>query len=214
MSGRSARGRPFRTLRQWRKRWLPEVLYTYSFPTAGVEPPSGGSILLQPATSQSLEEFRRRYPRQLSKQKLQLMQSRLSDQLLCWLMVTTEGTPVGYCHASLSDTLNERINHRVKVPRGSAYLFDDFVVPQYRGRGAHTQSIAWRLGLLRSRGVTSALTTITAGNVPSVLAYTKFGARRRSILFALRSRSATIEVPLAWTRGVRRARSGHSAASP
>lgn len=186
--------------RRWsrfRKRNRPEVLYTFSFPTQAEHPrASGDGYRLVEADEEMLGQLRARYPRQLSDHKHRLLVDRLSSpNERCWVIVDDAGELCGYCHVALSDTVNTRINHPVKVGPRQAYFFDDYVFTQHRGRGLHAFSIARRLEIAAGMGITEGLTTITKTNTGSLVSYGKFDLRPGATLVYLPPLRRTLTLP-------------------
>lgn len=166
--------------RLW-KRQGPEFLTLYSFrsPTDGsTEPddlPETNRARLEPATTELLDSFRSTYPRQMSERKYAILADRINSSTeQCWFIVTPSGVLSGYCHATRSDNLNARINHRVRVAGHQAYFFDDYVCRQHRRQGYHRFAITERLRLLAAEGVQEGLTTISNGNTASLASYRDF----------------------------------------
>lgn len=185
-----------RQVTQLKKRLRPEVLYSFRFPLQVEWRYDVPGYRLVDAEAEHIKVLRSTYPRELGKQKAQLLRRRLtSESESCWVILDDEGRPCGYCHVALADTVNARINHRVRVGNAEAYFFDDYVVKKHRGKGLHTFSIAARGALLQSKGIRHGLTTISRKNTPSIASYRKFGTRRTETLVHLPALRRTLRIP-------------------
>ncbi len=130
---------------------------------------------LTEATPELLDTFRSTYPRQLSDRKYGILANRIGSATeTCWFIVSPSGRLCGYCHVSAGDTVNTRINHRVRIAKHQAYFFDEYVCRQHRRNGYHRFSIGERLRLLRPSGVLEGVTTISNRNTASLGSYRGF----------------------------------------
>ena len=179
-----------------RKRLRPEVLYSFSFPTAGQARAAGAPGNLVPADKPGLRDLRKRYPGELRAAKFKILRARLSSPTEdCWVIVDGEGAPAGYCHLAYASTVNERINHSVVVEKGrEAYFFDDYVFKAHRGKGLHALSLARRCEIASERGIGIGLTTITRKNTASLRSYGKLGLRRTAVLLHLPAVKRTVRL--------------------
>jgi GNAT superfamily N-acetyltransferase len=185
-----------RARRSW-KRHGPELLYTYTFRAPEQDEPEWSAYHLEAATQDLLDRFRASYPKDLNRRKYGILQSRIDSPTdPCWFIVGDDGELCGYCHLSWSDTVNERIHHRVAVAPHQAYFFDSYVVKKHRGKRIHAASIAHRLHLAREHGVTEGLTTISRGNGRSVASFRWFGLTRVERLVYLPDLKRTVSLPL------------------
>jgi GNAT superfamily N-acetyltransferase len=166
-----------------RKKWRPEVLYSYSFPVASAASAVRRGPSLVEANESNLAELKATYPNEFTQRKYDILSARLqSPHEVCWLIKTAKGRWAGYCHAAFDDTINARINHLVRVGPEQVYFFDDYVFKRRRGRGLHAFSIGARINLLREQGITEVLITISKNNHPSIASFRKFGLRREARL--------------------------------
>lgn len=148
-------------------------MYAFRLP-GGQEKTRHGAVLLE-GTQELLDSFRSTHPRQLTDRKYAILAARIdSEQDSCWFISAANGKLVGYCHVSWSDTVNGRINHKVKVEPNQAYFFDSYVVRQDRHKGFHTFAIRERLRLMAERGVEEGITTISDKNAASLRSYRRF----------------------------------------
>jgi len=186
-----------RRLDRFIKKNRPEILYTYSFSTHAGHPAADTSgYALVDASEELLTRLRKTYPRQLSEHKHHLLVERLKSRSeRCWVIADAQGDLCGYCHVALEDTLNARINHKVEVGPSQAYFFDDSVFHQHSGKGLHAFSIARRLEIVASMGVTEGLTTIAKKNAPSIASYGKFDLRPEKTLVHLPLLGRTLSLP-------------------
>lgn len=181
--------------RSW-KRHRPEVLYSYTLRAAEEDLPEWSAYHLEGATQELLDRFRKQYPKELNPRKYAILQGRIGSSTdPCWFIVDDSGEPCGYCHLSWSDTVNERIHHKVSVAAHQAYFFDDYVCKKHRGKRIHAASVAHRLRLARERGVTEGLTTISRTNVRSVSSFRWFGLTRTRRLVYVPDLKRTISLP-------------------
>ena len=187
--------------RRWtrlRKRFGPEVLYTYSFGQSATVDPRDDWVgySLVPVSAENLAEFRSSYPDQQNDRKHGIMTARINHPVeSSWLIRGPGGTWCGYCHIAWQDVDNARIGHRVKVTPSQAYFFDDYVVGVHRGKRLQAFSIAARLELAARRGAVEGLTTISKGNAPSLVSYAKFGLVRTGTLLAFPRWKRTVAIP-------------------
>ena len=179
-----------------RKRLRPEILYSFTFPTAGQSHVAGSSGSLVPADRPGLRDLRTRYPGELKAAKFKILRARLgSPDEACWIILDGAGTPAGYCHLAYASTVNERINHPVVVEAGSeAYFFDDYVFKAHRGKGLHTLSLARRCEIASERGIDTGLTTITRKNTASLRSYGKLGLHRAAVLLHVPALKQTVRL--------------------
>lgn len=175
---------------------------TYRMPAAvGAPAAARDDVALVEADTDLLAALRERFPREVDERKHGILVDRLvSPAERSWVIVD-DGVPCGHCHAALDSVLNARINAMVRLEPGQAYLFDDFVVRERRGRGLHGFSIARRMELLAAEGVDEFVTIISRGNAPSRASYRRYGPRVVAWLLYLPPLNTTLRLPV---RGGRR----------
>lgn len=197
--GPSMREQFRRRWRRWRKKYGPEVLYTYSLPgpSTGAPETSTRPVLVE-IDQELLDDLQRRYPKEVPDRRYRLLHARIgaSDQT-CWILLDEEGVPAGWCHSVWQDTVNERINHRVRVAPHQVYLYDAYVVRARRRRGLHLASVRARMHLAAARGRHEGLTTITSTNKASHASYSRMGAVVTSRLVYLPPLRRTLVLPVA-----------------
>lgn len=177
----------------WRRR---EVLDTFVFPVRGPGPSPDPARRLEDATERVLTQMRRDYPQDLTERKHGLLVARLANPADHTLIIRDEeGEACGYCHLTYGDTVNERINLRLRVRPHQAYFWDDHLFMVHRRRGLHAYSIARRLELIAKDDRTQGLTMISRGNVASRASYAAFGARRTRQHVYLKKLRRTVTLP-------------------
>lgn len=177
------------------KRLRPELLYSFTFPTAGQSHVAGSPGSLVPADRPGLRDLRKRYPGELKAAKFKILRARLgSPTEQCWIILDGAGTPAGYCHLAYASTVNERINHPVVVGGSQAYFFDDYVFKDHRGKGLHALSLARRCEIAAERGIDTGLTTITRKNTASLRSYGKLGLNRAAVLLHVPALNRTVRL--------------------
>ncbi|MBA2697077.1 MAG: GNAT family N-acetyltransferase [Actinobacteria bacterium] len=181
-----------------RRKPATEKLYNYRIDArraAERAPATGGSI--HPLDTELIEELRAQSPKDLPDRKRGLLLERLEDpDTRGWLIRSAEGIPAGYAQVTLADTVNARINHKVRVRPHQAYLFDDYVAGRFRRQGLHRMSIAERARVLAEEGRTELLVTISAHNVKSRGAFAPFDPLQVGVMWFVPRLRRTVALPM------------------
>ena len=86
----------------------------------------------------------------------------------CWISLETLGLPV-------------LLNEPLKLGSEEGYLEDDYCAIKSRGRGIHTQMIAYRLNELYRMGRKVCITTVMDGNIAAIKANLKNGMKELGV---------------------------------
>lgn len=90
-------------------------------------------------------------------------------------LLTLGGSKAGYIKIGFSQVYVTDFSRCIAVPAGTAFIYDTFVHPDFRGRGLATFMVAESLDFLRKRDIRFAWCHIPGWNVASISTFTKCG---------------------------------------
>jgi GNAT superfamily N-acetyltransferase len=96
---------------------------------------------------------------------------------LCFV-AEKNGYPVNYIWVSLNPTPINEIRRKILVAPRSAYAYDGYTFPQYRGFGVHSAALAKAADLVFKNGVEILYSALLSNNIPSLRAHEKAGYRK------------------------------------
>ncbi|AGH82279.1 hypothetical protein PCNPT3_11715 [Psychromonas sp. CNPT3] len=113
---------------------------------------------------------------EITKEKLDILKKRLDlkgVQDYFFLESTFIAGHYGLAFENNQD--NPYINKYLKIKKGESYLFDDYTLARYRGKGFHKKSILSRLEMSRKKGCDKSFVIIYSINQASQKSYEKLG---------------------------------------
>jgi GNAT superfamily N-acetyltransferase len=118
--------------------------------------------------------------------KYSVFKKRFSENKVCFVILNGE-IVVGYAWLSVTNEYESNCRIEVRLQDREAYLFDDYVVPEYRHNGLQIALINTRLIYLKSRGYKTAIAIVFDKNTHSRKAYVSAGfqAHKSVILLSL-----------------------------
>lgn len=124
-----------------------------------------------------LDKLFQSFPRELGEIKYYILKDRLTEEARKVFVAETsnDNTPAGYFCTSVTDTFVGETKRTLSVPKGTVYLFDDYVFEQYRGRRIQEKSICYRMQQYRDLGYTEAIVCIDNTNNASFHSYQRCG---------------------------------------
>ena len=124
-----------------------------------------------------LDKLFQKFPEELGEIKYHILTERLTEEGRKVFVAETanDDSPSGYFCTSVADTFVGETKRTLSVPKGTVYLFDDYVFEQYRGRRIQEKSICYRMQQYRDLGYTEALVCIDNKNDASFHSYHKCG---------------------------------------
>ncbi len=91
----------------------------------------------------------------------------IGDTVVCYVWISFKGEyePISGLEVMLSE--------------GIGYIYDTFVLPEFRGRGIHSAVVFQVLEYLKQKKYTGALVIVKRTNIPSVLTFKKFSFKEK-----------------------------------
>ena len=111
------------------------------------------------------------------------------------VVATIEGQPVGWAWVGYGRVYLPPLGRDIRLPEGTAYLYEAFVRPAARGRGIGSALVAARCARAESHGYAHLLTHVLDGNEPSLRSLRRHGFRTSG-----RTRFLRLLLLRLWTR--------------
>ena len=148
-----------------------------------VEYPDFNFIELDENKIRKYEEF---FVKKITLKQKETIINRIENREEKSFLVLYRKQPAGYYHIAFSNSFDPSSGYIIKVKPNTVYLFDDYTLEEFRGKGCHSFSIMERLKHGLSNDCDTAIVLIYASNKISKKAYKKFGFKKEKIIVRLK----------------------------
>jgi len=101
------------------------------------------------------------------------------DQCHYWPNVNTDGLIIGYLKLGYGSVYISDYGKTIEFPRNTAYIYDTFVLPEFRNKKVASYLINETCKFLKNKGFRKVICHIPAWNIPSLRIYSEIGFVRK-----------------------------------
>lgn len=138
----------------------------------------GSDLDLSLMTTDDLKQIQKEYSNEFCEYKYRTLKNRIQDKMKRVYVVKERNKIAGYFCVSYNETYESGIKIFIPVDNASCYLFDDYVLKKYRGRGIHKFSVLARIKNCKKDEKVYAIVNIYRNNEKSRRNYQKLGFNR------------------------------------
>lgn len=134
-----------------------------------------------------LEKLKLESNGEISNEKISILKTKINFiGVKDYVFLETELIAGHYGLAFENKKENPYINNSFKIDKETSYLFDDYTLKKFRGKGYHKRSILERLVISKEKGCKKSTVLIYTDNIFSQKSYERRGFKRKRKLYEIK----------------------------
>ena len=162
-----------------------QTYYLYEIDLTSIE--LDNKIFLVELNNNLLEKLKFESNGEISDEKISILKKKLNfTEIKDYIFLENELMVGHYGLAFENKKENPYINNNLKINWETSYLFDDYTLKRFRGKGYHKRSILDRLAISKEKECKKSTVLIYVDNIFSQKSYERIGFKRKRKLYEVK----------------------------